>query len=123
MPKMQLNARKVEALLPGSKRTQIFDKNQPNLALRIGTSGVKTWSVVYEWHGRMKRFTIGTYPAVSLADARSRAREALRDVSRGDDPQEQKMTTREAGTFGELAAQYIREWSQANKKSWVEDQR
>jgi integrase len=123
MPKMQLNARKVESLLPGNMRTQIFDKNQPNLALRIGASGVKTWSVVYKWHGRMKRFTIGTYPAVSLADARSRAREALRDVSRGDDPQEQKMITREAGTFGELAAQYIREWSQATKKSWVEDQR
>ena len=123
MPKMQLNARKVESLLPGNKRTQIFDKNQPNLALRIGASGVKTWSVVYKWHGRMKRFTIGTYPAVSLADARSRAREALRDVSRGNDPQEQKMITREAGTFGDLAAEYIQDWSQANKKSWVEDQR
>ena len=69
MPKMQLNARKLEALLPGNKRTQIFDRNQPNLALRIGTSGVKTWSVVYKWHGRMKRFTIGTYPTISLADA------------------------------------------------------
>src|SRR5215831_10100740 len=123
MPKMQLNARKVEALLPGNKRTQIFDRTQPNLALRIGTSGVKTWSVVYKWHGRMKRFTIGTYPAVSLADPRSRAREALRDVSRGDDPQQEKVTSREAGTFSELAAEYMQDWSRVNKKSWIEDQR
>jgi Arm DNA-binding domain len=57
----------------------------------------------------MKRFTLGTYPAVSLASARGRAFQALRDVARGDDPQARKITVREAGTFAELAQQYMEE--------------
>ena len=80
MARIHLNARKVESLQAGPKRLQIFDKDQPNLALRIATSGVKSWSVVYKWNGRMKRFTLGTYPAVSLAEARGRAFDALRSA-------------------------------------------
>jgi len=123
MARIHLNARKVESLQAGPKRIQVFDKSQPNLALRIAASGVKSWSVVYKWNGRMKRLTIGTYPAVSLADARNRAFDALRNVARGDDPQAQKISIREAGTFAELAAQYMEEWAKINKRSWREDQR
>ena len=102
MARIHLNARKVESLQAGPKRIQVFDKSQPNLALRIAASGVKSWSVVYKWNGRMKRLTIGTYPAVSLADARNRAFDALRNVARGDDPQAQKISIREAGTFADV---------------------
>jgi len=69
------------------------------------------------------RFTLGTYPAVSLAEARGRAFDALRNVARGDDPQTRKITAREAGTFAELAEQYMQEWSKVNKRTWREDQR
>ncbi len=123
MARIHLNAKKVESLQPGSKRIQVFDKSQPNLAIRIATSGVKSWSVVYKWNGRMKRLTLGTYPAVSLADARNRAFDALRNVARGDDPQAEKISVREAGTFAELAQQYMDEWAKINKRSWREDQR
>ena len=123
MARIHLNAKKVESLQAGPKRIQIFDKDQPNLALRIAMSSVKSWSVVYKWNGRMKRFTLGTYPAVSLAEARGRAFDALRNVARGDDPQTRKITVREAGAFSELADQYMQEWSKINKRTWKEDQR
>jgi integrase len=123
MARIHLNARKVESLQAGTKRIQIFDKSQPNLALRIAPSGVKSWPVVYKWNGRMKRFTLGTYPAVSLAEARGRAFDALRNVARGDAPQAKKVTVREAGTFADLAEQYMQEWSKTNKRTWREDQR
>ena len=122
MARIHLNARKVESLQAGPKRIQVFDKSQPNLALRIAASGVKSWSVVYKWNGRMKRLTIGTYPAVSLADARNRAFDALRNVARGDDPQAEKISTCESGTFAELSEQYMDEWAKINKRSWREHQ-
>ena len=62
-------------------------------------------------------------PAVSLADARNRAFDALRDVARGDDPQAEKISIRESGTFAELSEQYMDEWAKINKRSWREDQR
>jgi hypothetical protein len=48
MARIHLNAKKVESLQAGPRRVQVFDKKQPNLALRIATSGVKSWSVVYK---------------------------------------------------------------------------
>lgn len=69
MARIHLNAKKVESLQAGPKPIQIFDKDQPNLALRIAPSGIKSWSVVYKWNGRMKRFTLGTYGNNILANS------------------------------------------------------
>jgi integrase len=130
MAKTKLTARTVQSLKPGEKRIQLFDADQKGLAIRVAPSGVKTWSVVYKWNGRMLRHTLGTYPAVSLAAARERAREALRNVANGIDPQRQKKTERLAETFEELAADYMERWARRRgpdggeqKKSWREDQR
>src|SRR5687768_8310655 len=121
MAKIELNAKKLAALKPESKRVQVFDADQPGLAIRITPDGTKSFSVVYRFQGRWRRLTIGKYPAVSLADARTRTREALRDAERGDDPIARKVAVQEAGTFGELAELYMEEHSKAKKRSWAED--
>jgi integrase len=91
--------------------------------LRITPSEVKSWSVVYKFNGRMRRFTLGVYPAVKLADARIRAKNTLSDVSRGHDPQDAKIAARAAGTFGEMSDAYMERWAKKRKKSWKEDER
>lgn len=50
----------------------------------------------------MKRLTLGKFPEVGLADARTRARDALNKVANGVDPQQHKQIERLADTFGEL---------------------
>ncbi len=77
---------------------------------------MKSWSVVYKWQGRMKRFTIGTYPAVSLADARGRAFDALCATWPAATITGRKDYCARSGTFAELAEQYMQEWSKINKK-------
>ena len=56
-----------------------FDKGYPGLSLRISYGGRKTWSMFYRLHGKLHRISLGTYPAMSLAEAREAWREARRD--------------------------------------------
>jgi len=54
---------------------------------------------MYRIHGRLRRFTLGTYPALSLADARSKALTAKHAVAAGDDPAIEKQHARQALTI------------------------
>ena len=77
----------------------------------------------YRHAGKVRRYTLGTYPTVTLKDAREGALAVLRDALRGNDPQEQKTVQREAGTFKEFAELYMEKHSIPNKKSWRDDRR
>ena len=57
------------------------------LALRVSPVGTKTWTLRYRNRdGEQRRQTIGTYPEVGLADARTAAAIALGEVASGADP-------------------------------------
>lgn len=67
--------------------------------------------------------TLGSYPAMSLADARDRARKALTAADDGLDPATQKYAATNARTFSELCADYMKRHAIPKKKTWKEDQR
>ena len=122
MPRRKLTARIVESMAASGKRTQIFDTEQRGLCLRISESGEKSFSVCYKHTGRMKRLTLGKFPELSLADARSRAREALNKVANGVDPQQHKKIERLADTFDELVDTFLEKYAD-KKRSGREDRR
>src|SRR5258708_26524636 len=69
--------------------------------------------------GRTDYFdTIDRYPDLSLADARDRAKIARNEVARGADPSATKIQLRRAGTFGELADQFIDDYATPRKRTW-----
>jgi hypothetical protein len=45
------------------------------VGLRVSSQGRKTWFVMYRSGGRLRRYTLGMYPVLSLADARAQAAE------------------------------------------------
>jgi integrase len=80
------------------------------------------WVVMYR-HGNVKRrLTLGTYPALSLAEARKGARSALHAVQyEGADPAADKKANRAAETFEELARDYLERHAKREKRSWRKD--
>lgn len=58
--------------------------------LRVTPKGSKYWQMAYRFEGKLKLFSIGVYPAVSLSDARQRRDEARRLLAQGIDPNAKK---------------------------------
>src|SRR4029434_3149910 len=123
MPTTNFTAKGLSALKPATVRIDYWDESLPGFGLRITPDGQKTWTVMYRFGGRKRRYTLGAYPTLSLADARKIAREAQRSVGLGIDPAATKKAERLADSFAELAEQYVERYAKPRKKSWREDAR
>ncbi|UIL28460.1 integrase arm-type DNA-binding domain-containing protein [Rhizobium leguminosarum] len=83
------------------------------LYLYVSTAGGKSWRVDYAYFGKRKTLTLGVYPALGLADARTRRDEVKKKLSEGLDPslakkREQLAAKAAAGnTFGLIADEFI----------------
>lgn len=112
MPKRAdpLTAKGVEAATSeGQTQRDISDGLVPGLILRVSSARTKTWTVRYKTGtSRTRSMKIGTYPNLSLADARKRAREVLGDVETGKDPAQARKDQRAGkGTFGEMCEEIL----------------
>src|SRR3974390_1040209 len=103
MPNKNLTAAFVEKIKSNGKRTDYFDDSLPGFSLRVSEKGVKSWCLSYRFGGKWTRKTFGTFPILSLKDARKKAKDALHDVSEGVNPATWKKTERDAETFENLA--------------------
>ena len=105
MPRIRFTDRSIQAVQPPpSGQAEYFDANGrlPGFGLRVSASGRKSWVVLYRSGGRPRRLTLGPYPLLGLADARSKAKAALAVVVSGGDPAAAKRADRDAPTFAEL---------------------
>ena len=59
----------------GEAQSDYFDETVSGLALRVTKLGTKAWTLHYSAASGRKRLTLGRYPALSLAAARSAALE------------------------------------------------
>ncbi len=119
-----MTVRSVEAIKPpASGQVDYWDTDHPGFGVRVSAGGRKTWVAMYR-HGNLKRrLTIGTYPTLSLAEAREKAIAAHHAVQySGADPATAKKVERAAETFAELAADYIERHAKRQKRSWRKDE-
>src|SRR5262245_5681069 len=118
-----MTVRAVDAIRPPtSGQVDYWDAHNPGFGLRASAGGRKSWILMYR-HGNVKRrLTLGTYPALSLADAREQAGRAQRAVQYdGADPAANKKADRAAETFAELAHEYLERHAKREKRSWRKD--
>jgi integrase len=66
-------------------QTDYFDTQVSGLALRVSEAR-KTWTLHCTLGDKRRRLTFGTYPAISLSGARTRADEAKAAIAGGRDP-------------------------------------
>lgn len=68
-------------------RIELTDPGQPGLRLRITPAGSRSWVLgCRDVHGLARRFPLGDYPAIGLAEAREAARTTRNKVKQGIDP-------------------------------------
>ena len=75
-----------------------------SFGVRVTSKGRKSFVTLYRKNGRLTRKTLGTYPELSLADARQKARDDVGKIVRGEDPKAKRPEDR---TFGELAEHFM----------------
>ncbi|RWP43524.1 MAG: DUF4102 domain-containing protein [Mesorhizobium sp.] len=87
------------------------------LYLYIPPSGSKAWRMNYRFGGKQKTLSFGTYPRVTLADARALRENAKRALADGVDPFaiKGKTATGAHDSFEAIA----REWHAGQESSWV----
>jgi integrase len=105
---------------PGPKRLDVWDTVLQCFGVRVSPSGRKSWFVVARVDGRQKRITIGTYPAVSLAEARTEARRVIRDAQLGVLGQAERTP---ALTLGDTVTLFIQLYAKPKNRGWKESER
>ncbi|MGC4059868.1 MAG: tyrosine-type recombinase/integrase [Aquabacterium sp.] len=94
---MPLTDTAVRNAKPADKVQRLFDGG--GLYLELAPSGGKWWRLKYRVAGKEKRISLGTYPDVSLKEARERRDLARKQLTEGEDPSE----NRKAAKAAELA--------------------
>lgn len=113
---MPLTDTAVRGAKPTAKAQKLFDGN--GLFLFVAPSGTKSWRLKYRFQGREKLLTLGTYPQLSLKEAREACAAAKKQLGGGIDPSVQKKVIARAweNTFEAIA----REWHENKKSAWTE---
>lgn len=116
---MPLTDAKVRNAKPSTKQAKLFDGG--GLFLLVTPEGGKRWRFKYRFGGKEKLLAFGTYPEISLAEARKRRDDARQQVAQGIDPSEARKAQKAAQA--ESAANSFevvaREWIGKQKNKWV----
>lgn len=69
------------------------------LVLEVQPSGNGWWRLRFTFQSRANRLSLGTYPVLTLADARERRREILKQIASGADPSAARKAGKQARTL------------------------
>ncbi|MBF0418063.1 MAG: tyrosine-type recombinase/integrase, partial [Magnetococcales bacterium] len=115
---MPLTELAIKQLKPSEKPKKVSDGG--GLYLHITTAGSKLWRVAYRFESKQKVLSIGSFPNVSLKDAR-RARESAKALlDQGIDPGEERKKRKEVVVCEEVATfeKVARQWIAKMTPSW-----
>jgi integrase len=114
---------------PSTGRIEIGDTEAPGLVFRVTSGGVRSWAIRYRPRGgAQRRTTYGTYPSITLAEARQRARDVDAAASRGSDlPKKEAQNARAAEVAGRTVTALVRDfvdgYCKANQRRWLMTER
>ena len=112
---------------PVAGRSVFIDTEVSGLELRVSAHSSKSWSIRYRLKGgERRRTTYKTYPAISLHEARARAKEIAAAAARGIDlpaqedrqHEEEEKSAKLPQTVGHLLDQYVERYCKPNQRRW-----
>ncbi|HYW91703.1 MAG TPA: integrase arm-type DNA-binding domain-containing protein [Gammaproteobacteria bacterium] len=116
-----LTASQVKAAKPGKKQYKLFDER--GLHFLVHPNGGKYWHFRYRFDGKREELAPGTYPEISLADARDLREDHRRAVARGIDPAVERKARKQSrraevrNTFETVAREWLatRAWTDSTR--------
>ncbi|MDQ9821113.1 tyrosine-type recombinase/integrase [Acinetobacter bereziniae] len=117
-----LNDLKIKSLKPREELYRVADHS--GLCIEVRPSGSKFWRYRYRFLTKAKMLTIGQYPEITLAYARSKTMEYREQLAKGIDPiSHQKNERLEAikannGTFRLVTSEFMNSRKAQQSKEW-----
>jgi integrase len=107
---------------PDGRGYEQADAGLPSFFLNVQSSGHRSFVLRYRIGGRTRKWTIGSFPQLSLEQARTMAREAIVKIKRdGYDPSAEKAASRRPGslsgtprTIDELVEKFLESYVRKN---------
>ena len=90
----------------------------PGFGVRVRPTGRKSFIVQYDFHGRSRKVTVGTFGTLTVEEARDRVRQLLAKVQLGEDVAA-KPVKEENPTIADLCDEYLLKGCQHKKASTV----
>ncbi len=101
---------------PKGKPYKVFDGE--GLYIEIRPNGGKWWRLKYRYGGKEKRISLGTYPEISLKQARSERAKAKDLLARGVDPSEDRKLSEKVESGENSFERVAREWFSKFSPKW-----
>ncbi|MCC3309174.1 tyrosine-type recombinase/integrase [Psychrobacter sanguinis] len=115
-----LSDSKIRKLKPTDKCTPSRpDKysDQQGLQLLVRSSGTRTWVSAYRFDGKQQKTTLGTYPQMSLAEARVANSDIKALVANGVNPKNKKRQDKLANEQAKMFNDYALEWLEERERN------
>jgi integrase len=119
---IQLTDSAIKAAKPQEKPYKLSDGR--GLYLEIMPTGSKLWRLKYRHFGKENRLALGSYPGVTLVQARKKQSDAQQLIADGKDPSAERQAVKQAQKIKELTFELLaREWYAYNAPRWAETTR
>ena len=111
---MSLNDAKIRTLKPSDKPFKVSDSH--GLYLRVKPGGSRHWNLKYRISGKESRIALGTYPAISLSDARQQREGIRKMLALNINPVQQRAAVRGSRTPEKVFKNVALAWHKSNRK-------
>ncbi|HAX6179228.1 TPA: tyrosine-type recombinase/integrase [Escherichia coli] len=111
---MSLISAKIRTLKPSDKPFKVSDSH--GLYLRVKPGGSRHWYLKYRISGKESRIALGTYPAISLSDARQQREGIRKMLALNINPVQQRAAVRGSRTPEKVFKNVALAWHKSNRK-------
>ncbi|HBN2094646.1 TPA: tyrosine-type recombinase/integrase [Escherichia coli] len=111
---MSLTSAKIRTLKSSDKPFKVSDSH--GLYLRVKPGGSRHWYLKYRISGKESRIALGTYPAISLSDARQQREGIRKMLALNINPVQQRAAVRGSRTPEKVFKNVALAWHKSNRK-------